>query len=450
MSSQLFYALAARVEAARNAAELGFVFCNQTRSLVDYRQAALVSLLPGRRVRLEAHSGLSDVDVNTPYALWMAEVARRVLPRCEALPAEARVLALSPDMLDDDLVRDWAEWLPGHVWILPLSGPGGRIDGMLLLAREAPWPTSLAPDRPEYALLQLANLYGYAWWAIAARPSRLREWWNRRKASRRLGYALAALLLVLLAPVREYTLVPAEVISTRSQVIAAPRDGVIQRMAVLPNTPVKAGQVLAELDGTTLRNQLAVAQAKLQTATLEMHQVSQQAIEDQLAKADLGMTRGRWQEAQVEVAALQKEVDKLAVRAPADGIFVYSDPDDWAGRPVQTGERVGLLADPAHLGVRAWAPVGEPTNLEPGAPMTLFLRVAPLHPVDARLDYAGYQPVEAPNGVASYILRGTIGDEAGQARIGLEGTARVSGRWSVFGYLLLRRPLAAIRTWAGF
>src|SRR5690606_1591626 len=116
----------------------------------------------------------------------------------------------------------------------------------------------------------------------------------------------------------------------------------------------------------------------------------------------------------------------------------YSDPDDWAGRPVQTGERVGLLADPQFLGVRAWAPVGEPTNLEPGAPITLFLRVAPLHPVDATLDYAGYEPVPAPNGVASYILRGTIGEDSGHARIGLEGTARISGDWTVLGYMLLR------------
>jgi len=445
----LFYDLAAKVESARTAAELGFVICNHTRALVDYRQAALVTLPAGRRPQLVAHSGLADLDTNTPYALWLSEVARRVRGRCAELPPTARVLALSPELLDDELVRDWAEWLPGHVWILPLAGPDGEPHALLLLARDAPWPTALAPDSGEFTLLQLAALYGYAWWAVAARPSRLQRWWRAGTMGRRARQVALGVLLALLIPVKQYTLVPAEVISTRSEVIAAPQDGVIHRMAVPPNTPVKAGQVLAELDDTTLRNRLAVAQAELATARIAMHQASQEAIESQSAKAELSIAEGKWRERGVDVAALEKEIGKLAIRAPADGVFVYSDPDDWVGRPVQTGERVGLIADPATLGVRAWAPVGEPTNLDAGAPITLFLRVAPLHPVAARLDYAGYQPVEAPNGVASYVVRGTIAHASPEVRIGLQGTARIAGRWSVLGYLLLRRPLASMRAWLG-
>jgi biotin carboxyl carrier protein len=339
--------------------------------------------------------------------------------------------------------------MPAHVWILALAGPDGEIRALLMIARETPWNTTLTADDPEYALLQLANLYGYAWWALHARPSRVRRWWRTITSRRQLLRMAAALLIILLVPVREYTLAPAEVISLHSEVIASPRDGVLRRMIVLPNTPVHAGQVLAELDDTTLRNRLEVAKAELATADTEMHQAAQQAIETQSAKADLGLAEGKWREKQVDVASMQREVDKLAIKAPADGVFVYSDPDEWAGRPVQTGERIGLLADPHVLGVRAWAPVSEPTNLAPGAPMTLFLRVAPLHPIDARLDSAGYQPVEAPNGIASYVLRGTLDGDTRDARIGLQGTARVSGRWNLFGYLLLRRPIATLRAWCG-
>lgn len=444
-----FYALAARAEAATTSTELGFVACNETRLLVDYRQAALMSLSPGRGPRLVAHSGLADADPNTPYALWLSAVCRRIAGLCAEQPATARVLPLSPEMLGDELAAEWGEWLPAHVWVLPLAGPGNNVGALLFLARDEPWPTTLSSDGAEFALLQLAGLYGYAWWSLVTKPSPMRRFWEAVTRGRRLRYAVLLLLFVLLVPVREYTLVPAEIISTRSQVIASPREGVIHRMVVLPNAPVKAGQVLAELDDTTLRNRLAVAEAELATASVEMHQASQQAIENQNAKADLGMAEGKWRERQVDVASLKREVDKLAIKAPADGVFVYSDPDDWAGRPVQTGERIGLLADPHALGVRAWAPVGEHTNLTGGAAMTVFLKVAPLDPLDARLDYAGYQPVEAPNGVASYLLRGTIDGTPPGARIGLQGTARVSGRWSVLGYLMLRRPLAAVRAWCG-
>ncbi|ELL8692620.1 biotin/lipoyl-binding protein, partial [Escherichia coli] len=144
---------------------------------------------------------------------------------------------------------------------------------------------------------------------------------------RRAGLVLLLLLLVMLIPIREYTLVPAEVISLNSEVIAAPSDGVIHQMKVPPNTPVVAGQVLAELDDTTLKNRLAIAQAELATATVNMHQASQQAIEDPNARAELALTEGKWREQKVQVASLQRELEKLSIRARSSGVFVYTDPD---------------------------------------------------------------------------------------------------------------------------
>ncbi|MEX5808360.1 hypothetical protein AB6H35_27030 [Citrobacter freundii] len=57
MSIALFYSLAARVKAARSPEELGFVMCNDTRSLVEYRQAALLAVSATGRAQLAAHSG---------------------------------------------------------------------------------------------------------------------------------------------------------------------------------------------------------------------------------------------------------------------------------------------------------------------------------------------------------------------------------------------------------
>ena len=437
MTDLAFHALAAKVRAARRAADLAFVICNETHALADYRQAALVGYFGARRTRLVGHSGLADVEADSPYALWLAEVADHLRPQLEALPAAAPVLALSPAMLPAALAALWADWLPDHVWALPLAGPDGRVRAVVFLAREAPWPAEFDARAPEYLLLQAAATYGHAWWALTGRRRSVGDLWHGLWARRPLRWSLLLLPLLLLVPVREYALVQAEVVSLRSEVIASPRDGVIKRMAVPPNTPVEAGQTLAELDDTTL------------CARLELHQAAQRAIESQGAKAELNLAEGKLREREVEVAGLQREVAQLSIKAPAAGVFVYSDPDDWAGRPVQTGERVGLLADPASLGVQAWAPVSEAVNLAPGAPMTLFLRVAPLDPVSARLDYAGYQAVEAPNGVASYLLRGHLEERAPIARIGLRGTARVSGDWTVLAYLMFRRPFAAVREWCG-
>lgn len=445
---ELLRVLTQRVQAARTPAELSFLLCNETHALVRCRQVALVSFA-GLRARLAGHSGLADVEPDAPYAQWLTEVAAHLRPQLAAQPAESRVLAVDAAGLPAALAQAWMDWLPEHLWALGLAGPDGEVLAVLLLARPEPWPAQVAPGSAESVLLAAAGAFGHAWWALAARRPVLAARLARASRARMARILALAVLLLALVPVREYALVPVEVVSTRTEVIASPRDGVIRRMVVPPNTPVSAGQPIAELDDTTLYNRLAVAQAALATAQVEQHQASQRAIESQTAKSDLALAEGRLRERAAEAEALAREMERLLIRAPSDGVLVYSDPDDWAGRPVQTGERVGLLADPAQLGLSAWVPVAEAVNLEPGAPLTAFLRVAPLAPLSARLDYASYQVVESPAGVASYLLRATLTEPSARARIGLRGTARIAGDWTVLGYLLLRRPLAATREWCG-
>lgn len=114
MTDLAFHALAAKVHAAATAADLSFIFCNETHALAPYRQAALVGFFGARRTRLAGHSGLADVDANSPYALWLADVANHLRPQLDALPAAARVMAVGPALLPPALAAAWADWLPDH------------------------------------------------------------------------------------------------------------------------------------------------------------------------------------------------------------------------------------------------------------------------------------------------------------------------------------------------
>jgi hypothetical protein len=449
MSADLHLALVERARAATTLQALGFLACNATDTLLPYRQAALLGFDPLGRARLTAHSGLASVEADAPYALWLADLVNHLKPALAGI-APGVPLAVDPAALPPTLAEGWHQWLPAHLWAMGLAGPDGRLRAVLLLARDEPWPHDILADSPAFWLGETVKAYGYAWWALDARAQRvgdrLRASWQRRG---RWRWALLLLPLLLAIPVREYALAPSEVVSLASQVIAAPQDGVVRTVAVPPNTPVAAGQVLAELDATTVNNRIAVSRAALASARADLLQASQRAFDRQEAKGELGLAEGRVREREAELAALQAELARMQIRAPAAGIFVFSHPDEWIGKPVQTGERIGFLADPAQLGVQAWVPVGEAINLLPGAPMTLFLRVAPLAPMAAHLDYASYQVGESPDGVASYRVRGTLASPGPEARIGLRGTTRIGGDWTVLGYLLLRRPIAAAREWCG-
>jgi hypothetical protein len=444
VNTTLFYSLLARVKAVKKPQALALLICNDTRLLVDYRHAALLAYTPAGQMQLVAHSGHRDTDSNTPYARWLSHVAKEIAPQCIAFPENASAMVLTPAMLSEPLAREWDRWLPAHIRALPLTNPDGQLNALLLLARDTPWTEQLSRESGEYALYHLAQLYGYAWWSVAARPGRLRQMFPAL-VRKRISYALILLMMILLIPIREYTLAPAEVISLNSEVVATPADGVIRRILVPSNAPVIAGQVLAELDDTNIKNRLAQAQTRLKTAEIML----QQANSGRTSNAERVLAEEKWREQHTEVAKLQREQEDMSIRAPGNGVFVYSDPDGWPGRPVLTGERIGMLADPSVLGIRAWAPATGHPKLSRHAPITVFLEADPLHPLTARLDYAGDESVEAPNGVASYLLRGTLSEPGLKTRPGLQGTARITGSWSLFGYVVFRRPLATLRAWWG-
>ncbi|MCA3132518.1 MAG: efflux RND transporter periplasmic adaptor subunit [Betaproteobacteria bacterium] len=449
MDAEPYLRLSGRIRAAGDLAELAFVLCNETRALVEYRQAAILVFGSGGRATLMTHSGLAAVDANTPFALWIAEAATALRPALPMPPASAAPLAATAASVPERLAAGWSEWLPGHALLFPLGGPDGVLRAVLVLARDEPWPHELEEGSPERWLAAAAQAGGHAWWALSARAPRAAERAGALLRSRTLWALAAAALLLLAVPVREYALAPAEVISLASEVIAAPQAGVIRQMRVKPNAMVRKGDVLAEFDDTTLRNRLAVARASMATARADFLQSSQRAFERQEARAEMGQAEARVRERETEIGALAAEMARQQVLAPADGVFIYSHPDDWAGKPVQTGERIGLLSDPARLGVQAWVPVADAINLAPGAAMTLLLRVAPLQPLPATLQYASYQVVDSPEGIAGYRVRGSLDAPAGVARLGLRGTVRISGESTPLGYLLLRRPVAALREWCG-
>jgi hypothetical protein len=428
-------ALAARARAAGGAQALAFLACNETRVLLPFRVAAL--FVPrGRGWRLHTHSGLATIEEDTPYRLWLERLVAHL-----AGHAEGPVVA-TPEGLPPALADDWDEWLPPGVLLVPLDGPDGSRGALWLVAREEPWTLPAAAGSAEADLLDLAGVYAHAWWA-----------WQRPRRRGSLGpraarWALVGALALLALPVRESALAPAEVTAVDAQVVSAPQDGVVRSVRVAPNASVRAGAVLLELDDTAIVNRRAVTAEALRTARADLLQAEQKAFEDPASRAELAVLRGKLAEREAELESLDRQLERLAVRAPADGIFIYGEESDWIGRPVRTGERVGLLADPARLGVTAWLSVTDAINLEPGAELTLYLHVAPLTPLDGWLSETSYQAVVSPEGVASYRVRGTLADP-GPARIGLKGTAKVRGRRVPLAYLVFRRPIAALRTTCG-
>ncbi len=425
-------ALEERARRTADATELGFVMVNETRSLVRYRQAVLFTGDEG----LVAVSGVSGLDRSGPCALWLTRLLRRL--------ADQPAHGLSADALDGSDRDEWSEWLPAHAALIPLPAPDGDRIGSLLFARESPWR---AADL--WMLERVAEIYGMAWaWRHRPGPgARIRRALRRVPRWRWLAALLLAGLMAL--PVRLSVLAPAEVVARDPAVVRAPLDGVVRRVLARPNETVTAGQVLFELDRTSLSGQLEIARKSLSTGRAQFERATQQAFADARAKAELAVLRSRVEERQAEVARLADQLERCSVTAPRDGTAVLDAPSEWIGRPVSVGERVLSVADPGDTEVEAWLAPHDMIALAPGAPVTLFLNTDPLNPVAARLRYVAYAATLRPDGLLAHRARADIADHAERPRLGLKGTARLDGRSVPLAYWLFRKPLSVARRTLG-
>ncbi|KAA0075875.1 efflux RND transporter periplasmic adaptor subunit [Trinickia soli] len=480
----LLWQLSARAREAASEETLGFVIVNETLALTPYRQAAwwrAPAPVPGA---VAAVSGLPQSDPGAPYVQWLGEVCRvlerrwaqastqgaaagtspqagtqshaQAVPNGEfsgeagapAQPVDPAALAwpypFTADSLPATLAADWAAWWPTHALWTPLIDRAGRSFGGIVFAREEPWT-----HVDEALLAELARVWSHALAAFAPRVS----WIERAKLTLRAGRhrrrVLAALAIGLVVPVPLTVLAPAEVTPKDPFVVRAPLDGVIDRLFAQPNQRVEAGTPLFALDSTALASRYALANKNYATAQEEYRQTAQLAVTDDKDRLDMALRKGKLDESAVELDYTARELARVRVNAPRAGVAVFSDPNDWNGKAVSIGEKVMLLADPAHVELTAYVPVADNVDVVPGASVTLYPKSSPLASYDARIDTVAYRAEPTPEGVVAYRVKATFVG-AVKPPLGVMGTARIHGHWTPLAYYLLRRPLATARQWLGW
>lgn len=423
-----FLFLEQQARAAADTESLAWSLVNDSQTLFGFRHAAL--LIAGK---VRALSGISVVD---PHAPFVAFVERAVLQlqRQQRLAAPGLV---ATQWLDEQTQADWQALSAAQVFWLPLRYRGGEVFGGLWLAREQLW------SEAEQALLtQLGDGYAHAWLALQARSPWLPRWPRRRVLA--VG-VLAALGLLL--PVRQSVLAPAEVVPLGGQVVAAPLDGVVAEFLIRPNQPVAVGDPLLRFDATALKAQADVSARSLGVAEAELKASAQRAFADAESSARLDLLAARVEQKRAEHAYALELLARSEVRAERGGIAVFADAERWTGKPVQTGERLLEIADPAQAELRIELPVGDAIALAAGAEVALFLDSDPLHRHAARLARQAYEAQTTAAGQLSYRLDAAF--LATPPRIGLRGTAKLYGERVPLALFLLRRPLAALRQSVG-
>lgn len=424
---------------AETARDLSFVFVNDTRQALPFRQAIFWRLTELGSARIERLSNISDLDENAPMVRWLRQLADWVRVQ-DGWPACAAYVG---NDIDESLRGEWQAHLAPYLLVIPLRDKlESAAFGGLLLAAEEPW------NEAHLAVAeQLGECYGHAWSALHPQ-SRVREKVESHLLRHWRRYALG-LLLVLLYPMRQYVLVPAEVVARHPVVMAAPMAGVVQEIHVQPNQQVKAGQLLFSLEATELSNRLSVAEKAHAVAQAEYLKNSQQALSCDGCRARLPELQAAEQREQAQVTWAREMLSRTEVRAPMVGLAVFSDINEWRGRPVNVGERVMQVADPLDTRLQIDMPAADAIAIDRDTRFVFYLDVNPLRSFDGKVISSSYEASVTPDQHLAYTLLADF--RAGQPtpRLGMRGTAKVYGSRAPLLYYLVRRPVAWFRRTLG-
>ncbi len=429
----------AQLQACRSPREVAFAAANESYSLIKFEQAVVWKNDLLRNPIVTAASGLADVGLDSPYVQWLG----RAINAFPASKDKVRVVRLAD--LPEAIVSEGHEWCSDNLLVCVLKGPDDLDQGGMLFSRSEPF------SETEISVAEwLARSTGFVLWAWRGNRKRILRWMGRRTTM------LVAALLVVIAvaltfiPVQLNALASAEITPMNPIPITTPIDGVIKEILVKPNQIVRADEPLFVLDDTSLRNRLSVAQKSLEITKADSQRAINKAFTDDAARTELQVLMSRVREKSAEVAYVSELLDRLSVEAPMGGVAIYTNADDWIGKPVQTGERIMTIADPSLIKVTIFVAPADVVDLEPGAPVTVFLNTDPLHPLSARVIRSSYEAQPQKDGTLAYVVQAELMDGHGFPRIGMRGTAKIFAEQVSLGYYLFRKPLSYLRQTAGF
>ena len=419
---------------------------NEFRRLLPFSQAAFISFDARGRARISAFSGLAQVDRQAPIVRALERLADRLLAK------SAQRDTLRGDMLEVDdarLTSELREWAFRHYLWHVLRDREGRPIGALLFMRGEPWREADA-----VVGTRLSEAVAQAILALAPRSVL-----DRIHIPRWAYWAVPLVLLVLLLiPVPMTAVAPVEVVADRPFPVTAPMDGVIAQVPVEPNTPVKKGQTLFLFDDTQLKAQADVAARREAVALARLATLRKAAFADPTARQQLAEAQAELELAQAEREHAQMLLSRVRVTAARDGIVIFADKARLIGKPVQTGERVMEIADPAQVAFRIDLPVSDAIAIREGGKVRVFLDADPLRSIPARVRWASFHAEEVPGGLLAFrVVADPVVESAREKadlrrllRIGFRGSAQVYGETVPLGFYLFRRPIAAVRQFLGW
>ncbi len=401
---------------------------NETRALIGYDQAFLFRFNRNGKPVMDMSSSVARIEAQAP-------LIRAITKDLKGLSDfnKPGVLLLASAVKYETYPFARGFWSP-------FLNKNGECFGGLLFAKAEPFAES-----DGMIAVRVGQTYAHAFRALTP-PSLLRLISMPRWLMIAVPLLVCALFFI---PVPMTSLAPFEVVAKDPAIITAPIDGAISEVVAAPNSLVRKGDVLFRFDNTILRADAEIALQRSLVAEAKLAMAANGAFSSLEAKRSLNELQTEVDLAHAERDYAQELLARAVVTARDNGLLIYSSKSDWIGKPVRIGEKIMEVAQPTRTEYRLDLAVHDSLSLSKGGHVKLFFDADPLNPRLGAITETSYHATEKPGGLLAYTIRVAPNDEGKIERIGLRGTAQISGEQVSLGFYLFRRPIAALRQYFG-
>jgi len=416
---------------------------NAPQAVIPYDRAA-IALDQRGRLRLSAITGLTQVNADSPEIAPLFDILQWA-----ALSEEVIHIRQHDDEIDDPREETRAKFrkyfeqsgMRGF-YAIPLTDDSGRVG---ILSLESSNPDFLTPAHVEIVnvlagqatvALRNAQMYKEVPFISVLEPvlEKKRKFMALEKRRRALFMSLAAAVIVGLViiplPMR---LVGDAVVAPLRRVQVQPEvEGVLERVFVQEGEHVTQGQVLAEMAPWNFRSAVAEAQAKYQTALLQMNRAL--AANDGTEAGIQSVQADYWK---AELARANQLLSRTQLRSPIDGVVATPHVEDFAGKRLQYGDSFAEVLDTSRAIVDVAIDDNEAPLLHASEAAAVKLNGFPTR------TFRGEVLLVSPKGDLQgdervFFARVAVPNPDGALRAGMEGRGKVRVGWRPAGYVLLR------------
>jgi RND family efflux transporter MFP subunit len=430
---------------------------NAPQAVIPYERAA-VALDQGGRYKLSAVTGVTQVDAGAPDIAPLNDILRWAMLSNEVV--HVRQHGDKVDAAREETRAKFQSYFETSAmrgfYAIPLTDDTGRVG---VLGLESADPDFLSTAHLEIlqvlagqatVALRNAQMYKEVPFISVLQPvlERKRKFMAMDKRRRALFVAAAAAVLIFLAgfPLPLRVDGDAVVAPLHSAQIQPEVEGVVSKVYVHEGDHVTQGQVIAELADWEARSVLAQAQAKYQTALLQMNRSL--AANDGSEAGVQRMQADFWKS---EVARDEELLDKTRLRSTIDGLVATPHVENLVGERLQYGDSFAEIVDTSRAIVDVAVDDTDAAPLRAGAHASIKLNSFPTR------TFRGDVMVVSPKGILQgdsrvFFARVAVANQDGAIRAGMEGRGKVRVGWYPAGYVLFRKPFLWIysRAWAWF